>query len=141
MTRIDYYYNVLNKVRTSGILAAKALNGAECVLIYTLNPVLAKSIDDYLWLSNVSGFVPHVLTGHVNAKHSPVVIGSDVPHNFKCNIMINLESISPVWFSRFDRFLDIVDDDLESKELARIRYKFFKDNGYSIQVHDLRCVA
>jgi DNA polymerase-3 subunit chi len=141
MTRIDYYYNVLDGVRIVGILAAKALNCSDFVLVYTLNPVLAKKIDDYLWLSNVTGFMPHVLTSHDSAKMTPVVIGSEVPHNFKCNILINLETIFPVWFAQFDRFIDIVDDDFESKNSARIRYKFFKDNGYSIKVHDLGCVA
>jgi DNA polymerase-3 subunit chi len=85
--------------------------------------------------------LPHVSARHASAKNTPIVIGSDVPHGLKRDILINLESILPIWFSQFDRFIDIVDDDANGKKLARIRYKFLKDNGYSIRVHDLGCVA
>jgi len=138
MTRVDFYFNASNKFEVMRKLASKAMLADQYVLINAEDSVHAKELDRLLWTSQPLSFLPHVLTEHVLASATSVLIGQTPYSIARPDVVINMACAIPVWFSRFDRLLDIVSQDPEDKALARHRFRFLKDNGYDIAVHDLQ---
>jgi len=52
-------------------------------------------------------------------------------------LLINLNAQCPAVFSRFERVIEIVSTDDADRELARERYRFYRDRGYEIRNHDM----
>ena len=52
--------------------------------------------------------------------------------------MINLSEEIPAFFSRFTRVAELVDQAPTSRNLARERYRFYRDRGYSLDSHELK---
>jgi DNA polymerase-3 subunit chi len=83
-------------------------------------------------------FLPHVLCGHRLADKTPILIGDNPGKMLRPDVLINLDVETPEWFARFSRLLEIVTEDLQDKEMARRRFRYFKERGYSLDVHDLK---
>jgi DNA polymerase-3 subunit chi len=45
--------------------------------------------------------------------------------------------VTPDWFSRFRKVVEIVYDDAQVIEKKRQRYSFYQGRGYPIKYHDL----
>jgi len=138
MTRIDFYLNASSKVEVARKLASKALHAGSHILVFTRDLAHARDVDDYFWSSHQLSFLPHVLCGHRLANKTPILIGDDPEKLLLPDVLINLADITPDCFSRFDRLLEIVAEDEGDKERARGRFRYFKERGYSLEVHDLK---
>lgn len=138
MTRVDFYFNATDKLNVMMKLLNKALHGGFHVFVYTQDLHMRHKIDQYLWQSRPLSFLPHVLTGHPLVSKTPVVIGSDPGFISKYDILINYETLIPDFFSRFDRFFEVVTDDAGDRELSREHFRFFKQRGYPVHSHDLK---
>ena len=69
---------------------------------------------------------------------SPVLIGDrEAPDGDHWQVLINREKTVPLFFSRFERVCEIVDQDPEVKAAGRERYRFDQELGYAIRLHDL----
>ena len=53
-------------------------------------------------------------------------------------MLVNLRDDWPPFFSRFERLIEIVSSEDQDRQLARERFKFYRDRGYEIRTHDLR---
>jgi DNA polymerase-3 subunit chi len=67
----------------------------------------------------------------------PVVIASEDVEIMHHEIMINLHPDSPPSFSRFERLIELVGLDDDDRQLARSRFRFYRDRGYEINHYDL----
>lgn len=73
----------------------------------------------------------------------PVIINSEqnvIPDFNKAKkeeLLINLDSDVPLFFSRFHRLAEIVANSEDVKDKARQRYKFYKERGYSLITHEI----
>ena len=75
------------------------------------------------------------------APETPILIdylGGEPAHD---QILLNLRPEWPPPFSRFQRLIVVVSLDDEDRRLARERYKFYRDRGYEIQIHDMSRTA
>ena len=67
----------------------------------------------------------------------PVLIGHvDAPESIN-QVLINLDAAVPMFFSRFERVVEIVNQDETLRQQARDRFKFYRDRGYDLQTHNL----
>lgn len=138
MTRIDFYFNVASKAEVARKLAAKALHAEKHILIFTRDKTRARELDASLWASPQLSFLPHVLCGHPLAAKTPVLIGDDPEKLQRPDVLINITAEIPDCFARFDRLLEIVTEDPLDKEAARNRFRYFRERGYPLEVHDLK---
>jgi DNA polymerase-3 subunit chi len=53
------------------------------------------------------------------------------------DLLINLADEVPLFFSRFDRVAEIVSGENADRDLARDRYRFYRDRGYSLKTHKI----
>jgi len=137
MTRIDFYHGVDDKLQFACRLTAKAVEQKMRVVIFTPHSEVARKIDHLLWTWQATGFLPHCHAHDPLAAETPVLLAYDdgaLPHD---EVLVNLDHLQPVFFSRFQRLIEIVGCDDGDREPARERYRFYRDRGYEIHRHDM----
>lgn len=142
MTRIDFYLNAPNKLHIACKIAAKAASQKMRVLIMAPDEAVAREIDKLMWTIPATGFLPHCMSSDTLASETQVLIARSIealPHD---DLLLNLGAQPPSSFSRFKRLVEIVSSsDDTDKQLARERFRFYKDRGYELHHHDLAVTA
>lgn len=139
MTRIDFY--VLTQETPNGRallacrLAEKAFQHGHRVYIHTESAVQSRHLDDLLWTFRAGSFVPHGLPEQ--ADEVPVVISERGEPGDDPDVLINLGAEIPLFFSRFARVAEVVDQSDTCLRTGRERYRFYKERGYELASHTL----
>lgn len=137
MTQIDFYTHVDNKLQTLCTLAAKALAKNVRMMILTRDEEATERIDKMLWMQPAIGFLPHCRSRHRLAAVTPVIVDHVTDPIVHEQVLVNLCDDCPPVFSRFERLIEIVSRDQADRELARSRFRLYRDRGYEIRTHDL----
>ncbi len=145
MTRVDFYVisDESEAARMSVVcrLAEKAHAHGHSVHVHTEDPGQAKSLDAFMWTFRDGSFLPHaVIDDDINNQFPdavPVKIGHGQEPGADTEILINLGTAVPDFFSRLDRVMEIVGGDATTRASARERFKFYRDRGYDLNSHNL----
>lgn len=143
MTKIDFYIlkgtSVDERFALVCRLAEKAISRNQKLFIHTEDEETAVTLDKMLWTYRPTSFIPHKLIAEGSKTQSieSVVIAFDVEPDSSRPVLINLAGSVPFFFSRFERTLEIINDQDEIKTQARDRWGFYKDRGYPLQHHKL----
>jgi len=123
MTKVDFYILSSGSTEhTTCKLVEKAYNMGHRVYIHTESDAQTNQIDALLWTYRAGSFIPHQRYQAGSEKDSPV---------------INMAPEVPLFFSRFERVAELIDNNEEHKKLGRERYRFYKDRGYPLDTHNL----
>ena len=137
MTRIDFYFNVLDKQQVIADLVQTALKKRRQVTIFATDETAAGTVSANLWQNKPEYFLPNVQSKHLHASTTPVIIGfqgDDLTHELmQDDMLINLTAHEPIFFSRFTQLVELVSNDEQDKMAARARFKFYRDRGYEIK--------
>jgi DNA polymerase-3 subunit chi len=144
MTRIDFYLLPDGSDAASGAVMAtcklcdKATSVGHKVYVHTPDAAVAENLDGALWSFRQGSFIAHEKhSGQSYEDPQPMVlIGSIEPPETHHNIMINLGTEVPAFFSRFERVLEIVDGDPALRAKSRERFKFYRDRGYELNTFE-----
>ncbi|MDD5330528.1 MAG: DNA polymerase III subunit chi [Sulfuricella sp.] len=140
MTQIDFYTHSPDKYHTACVLCAKAVERGLRVVVYTPDAAATDKMDWLLWSTPAIGFIPHCRGSDRLAAVTPVIVDhrADTPaHEAHDDILLNLHPEQPLFFSRFHRLIEIVGTDEGDRDVARGRFRFYRDRGYEIQTHDI----
>ena len=144
MTRVDFYLTQSSQLKQALITACKLTEKASRqghhVYIHADDEAQAQQLDKLLWTFNQSSFIPHALAEANTdvADCDKVMIGHDHDPEFKHDVMINLASSIPEFFSRFERVAEIVSGNEDQRQQARERFKFYRDRGYELNTHEIK---
>ncbi|WP_338053165.1 DNA polymerase III subunit chi [Pseudomethylobacillus aquaticus] len=136
MTRIEFFFNVSDKLQHALQLSAKALGKRRKLLIYAQSAAEAQRFQHLLWTQDAVSFHANCSSDDALAAETPLVVmwqEGALPHD---DILVNLQAEQPLWFSRFTRLIEIVGVDEADKAAARQRYRFYRDRGYEIRSFD-----
>jgi DNA polymerase-3 subunit chi len=106
------------------------------VFIYTQNQQQAHDVDDLLWRFEADAFVPHSLLGEGPSYGSPVEISWQAPKN-RCAVLINLSEKIPDFANKFAYIVDFVPCDETLKELARARFRHYRQQGSQVTTENI----
>jgi len=137
MTRIDFYTHADRRLPVACQLTTKAIERGLKVALFAEDRALLEAVDRLLWTVPATGFVPHCHDDDRLAARTPVVLCSSAPRNGHEDVLINLSSVAPDFFARFERLIEIVTGDDADRDAARVRYRFYRERGYEIQAVDL----
>ena len=137
MTQIFFYHNAADRIAAIAALIGKAYRQRKPVLVYAPETDVAGALDRHLWTHPPTGFVPHVLSPSPLAGETPVVITDDPAACAQNERLINLSADIPPGFARFSSVIEVVGQNDDERQSARMRAKFYKDRGYAIQYFDL----
>ena len=134
MTRIDFYSNAEPKLQVACRLVARIVQQGLRVFVYAPDENTARTFDNLLRTYQA---VPSCKGHHALSSEIPVVIASEGVEIMHHEVMINLPPDSPPSFSRFERLIELVGLDDDDRQLARSRFRFYRDRGYEINHYDL----
>lgn len=144
MTRIDFYVTDEaapdSALRIACRIAEKAYLQRLPTHIHTDSGQQSEAIDQLLWSFRPERFIPHEWSkGYTppssTLRHPPITIGHTPPAHQEIEVVINLATEVPLFFSRHNRLAEIIDGN--GKHAGRARYKFYKDRGYELSTHKL----
>ena len=151
MTRVDFY--ILNtsdaaaRIELVCKLIDKASMRGQRVFVHSDDLELLKSLDQSLWQFRPERFIAHRLIENQSSTNQlvaedtedeleAVTLSNAAPARNDA-ILINLSSAVPVFFSRFERTLEVVDQQDSIRLEGRSRYRFYQERGYPLQHHNL----
>lgn len=154
MTQVDFYILGDNSHRDINQmvcrLCEKALSQAMNVFVLTKSTEQAQQLDDLLWTYKTDSFIAH--QNRLNKSDDseilpqtefnyPVLISSETPQAQETGqytqLLINLTSQTPPLYQQFERIAEMVGKDPQSREVARNRYRFYLQQGLSLNKYDL----
>ena len=138
MTTIDFYVHVDDKHDTVRKLCSKALATKARLVLWTADRAASQRLSKLLWSVPSTGFVPHVSGTDPLAAVTPIILDCEAgpfPHD---EVLVNLRTEVPPFFSRFQRLIEIVSaSDEDDRRDARDRFRHYRDRGYEIRTHDM----
>ncbi len=142
MTRIDFYVLSTGDAHSRRVLACrlaeKATKQGLTVFLYTASEEEERVLDDLLWTFRQGSFVAHErLDISAVQIEAPVLIGHRAAPQPAKDVLINLSPETPPDLDRFERLIEIVDQDDTIRQAGRRRYRFYKDRGHTVQTHRL----
>lgn len=140
MARADFYMVDRGQHRDDPlmvvcILARKAYEARQPLLILARDEDQAAAIDDKLWAFDENAYIPHQIAGDADDAVTAVLVvppGVDTPDR---PLVINLrdEPAPGAW----ERVLEVVPPDAAMREGSRARWKAYKARGIEPVKHDL----
>jgi DNA polymerase-3 subunit chi len=137
MTRVDFYSNAPDKLTLARQIIQKAHKQGLKIFIFSTDNDLLNSLDARLWSDVATSFMPHSLASAVHAQHTPVVLGADLDNLPHRDLLINLNTQTPVFFTQFARLIEIVSTDEPDRLAARQRWAHYKQNNHPLTNHDM----
>lgn len=153
MTRVDFYIlssnNADERIQVVCKLIDKATARGQRVFVHSDDRTLLENLDETLWHFRPERFVAHRLVDEnlsttdsaadeisVADDLEAITLSSAAPARTDA-VLINLSSAVPVFFSRFERTLEVVDRQESIRLDGRDRYRFYQERGYPLQHHNL----
>ncbi len=140
MTRIDFYVlqqdSAIARLHYACRLTEKAMNHGHHIVIAVDDEAQATTLSEYLWSFKPESFLPHQL--QYKEGPAPIVLVWDEDKDQYHDILINLSSKIPDWFSRFQRVMEVVVQETECLALTRSHFQFYRDRGYPLKSHTVQ---
>jgi len=140
VTKVDFYiHNTAARddahERTMCKLAEKISTQGKRVYIHA--EAQSQRLDTLLWTFREGSFVAHELYQPGVATEVAVQIGAHPSPEIDSDVLINLAAEVPLFFSRFPRVAELVGSSDTAKKQGRERYRFYRDRGYTLDMHEL----
>lgn len=139
--RVDFY--LLNRHLTDGQLlgacrlAQKIYTLGHTALVQTMDVEQARALDDLMWTFDQSSFVPHGLDEQEAQLDVPILIGYQTPQINNRNVLVSLLGDVPECYEHYPRIVEFVDHTTDDKSKARERFRFYREQGCTLQTHNL----
>jgi DNA polymerase-3 subunit chi len=164
MTSIDFHSNAADRIGYTCRLVRKAHAAGSTLVIFSRDRQLLADLDQHLWTFSALDFLPHCYAHDALAGSTPILltdvdqaavssaddltgaavklasdtfdtpVSAPLPHH---DVLVNLDSAVPAFFTRFTRLIEIVTATDQDRAAGRERWKFYKDRGYPLTHHDL----
>jgi DNA polymerase-3 subunit chi len=142
MTQVDFYIvpgdSPENRLHFACRLTDKAYRLGNRVFIHTESAQQTRLLDDLLWTFQQNSFVPHSVYQDTAEVPPPVRLAHDVEPDASSDVLINLAADVPLFFSRFERVAELVNEDADVRRSGRNRYNFYKERGYPLRTHEIK---
>jgi DNA polymerase-3 subunit chi len=141
MPKIDFYLipspGEKERLAFACRLIEKAYKQQHRVYINTENQTIAHQLDELLWTYREDSFLPHNLYGEGPESAPPIQIGYNAVPDKHRDILINLSTVVPAFYTQFSRILELIPNDPTAQTAGRERYKFYRAANCEITTHKL----
>ncbi|MCW8848165.1 MAG: DNA polymerase III subunit chi [Sedimenticola sp.] len=141
MTQVDFY--ILgeqaqgDRFQLACRIADKAWQQGHRIYLHTNSDSESRHMDKLLWTHREESFIPHGLLGESESTLTPILIGHAEQAGEEHDVLINLATTVPPFFSRFTRVAELIDKDPALRHQGRARYKTYRDRGYTLNTHTI----
>ncbi len=137
MDRVEFHYNVADKVGYSCRLLRKVHAAGLRVLVLAEPDVLA-DLDAALWAIGPSEFIPHCRSTAPASTlaASPIWLAEAWPKGASPQVLLNLAPQVPDQYDQVERYLEVVSTDPEDVQAGRSRWRHYQAQGMAIERFD-----
>lgn len=137
--QIDFYVSkdttAQSALSTVCRIAEKAFNAGFKIHICTQDDLDTETLDTLLWTYRDRSFLPHEIFFDSHTD-SPITISTEFgPAD--ADMLINTSSKTPKNIEQFQRIAEIIDNQDKSIRAGRERYRFYREQGYDPQHHEV----
>ncbi|MFA5960649.1 MAG: DNA polymerase III subunit chi [Tatlockia sp.] len=141
LIRVDFYLLKQGFTEARFLLACRLLEKAYLrghrVFVICSTQQEAENLDELLWTFKDMSFIPHNLQGEGLEPPPAIQIGcGERPRGFN-DILLNLSPQIPVFYTAFQRIIEIVSEEVEEKELSRTRFRSYRASGCELHTHQI----
>lgn len=143
MTKIDFY--ILEDAQEEKSLhfvcqyIEKVYQEHKRIYLHTASYATAEKLDKLLWIFRDDSFLPHQLFDKKNTWNAPIEIGyCESPK--QGDLLINLTQAIPVFYQQFNHLIEIVFAEPTVQQLARERYRQYRDLGLELTTHKIKTI-
>ena len=133
MTRVEFFFNVDDKLAKTAELCEKAVNKGRQLMIFTQGEAVNNALQQMLWQQSATSFLASAKADEAISESSAIVLTDNGDNLVHDDILINLQAEHPPFFSRFRYLVELVGNDEADKAAARTRFRFYRDRGYEIK--------
>ena len=137
MTRIEFFFNVDDKLAKAAELCEKSVDKGRELMIFTQGDEMNDAFQQVLWQQSATSFLACTKADKAIRQHSSIVVSDNSGQLIKDDILINLQAEYPPFFSRFRYLVELVGNDDADKATARLKFRFYRDRGYEIKSTDM----
>lgn len=142
MTRVDFYLlsgtAAGEREKLACRLTEKAWKLKHKIYLHSGSEPESRRLDDLLWSFRAESFIPHNLLEESSGKTEAILLGyQEAPELIDHDILINLSAEVPSFFSRFERLIEVINENDAIREAGRKRYRFYQERGYALNTHKL----
>ncbi len=129
LKQVDEHTQLLTACR----IIEKAYLQSHTIYICCEDEKQAILLDKLLWEFKDISFIPH------NTSDAPVVIGYAELHppQVSHDILVNLAQNIPDFFNNYQRIIEIIPENPETREKGREKYRFYRENHCELHSHHL----
>ena len=139
MTGIDFYVlpsdSLHRRLEFACQLTEKAVNSGHQVLLAVDDLSTAEQLDQLLWTVKPESFLPHRIIDTTPQTDTRLKI--EITHGDTCldhhDVLIAMCAEIPVFFSRFQRYAEVVVQKADILAQSREHWSFFQHRGYPLQ--------
>lgn len=136
MTQIEFIYNLDSYEEGLSLILDKRYKNQK-TMIFCDNAKKSHELSDSLWKQ--SGFYPNIIwSEQLSSNHVPsedFLIGDQFNKNFD-ELLINASGQECLFFSRYEKTVELVLTSDDEKNSARDRLKKYKEYGYDVKLID-----
>jgi DNA polymerase-3 subunit chi len=118
-------------------LIEKAYADQQHVYVHTPSKEEAERMDALLWTYKDDSFLPHLMTHQVENNPPPILIGYDNAPTMNKQLLVNLTQDIPPFYSEFSHLIEIVFSDPIVQQLARNRFRQYRESGCELNTHKI----
>lgn len=125
---VEFHTGVADPVAFACRLLRKAYRAGSRALVTAPQPLLQR-LDQALWTFDAHDFVPHVrLHGPVDAvaRRTPLWLAATLPAGELPPVLVNIGADAPASAGSFERVIEVVADDPESRAAGRARWRHYE---------------
>ena len=137
MTRVEFYFNVPDKLAKIAELSERAVAKGRQLTVFTQDQAMSSALQQQLWQHSATSFLPSCTADEAASQFSPIVLATDGENLLQDDVLINLQTQPPPFFSRFRHLVELVGTDEADKVAARARFRFYRDRGYEVKSIDV----
>lgn len=142
MTRVEFHSQVPDRLQYACRLLRKAAASSAQVLVIADEDSLLR-LDQLLWTFSGPDFVPHCFYDAPLQvlENTPIVLAPSPPARAGQSTLLNLGTEVPEGFEQFTRVIEIVSQDVNDKQGARVRWKRYASSDCELSNRALQATA
>lgn len=143
MPQVDFYVLETDSVKSRWEFVARLLNKLQrlgsSAYIAVDSASEAEQLDALLWTFPPESFLPHCIdAGPESVPDEAVVISAQAEATASQDVYINLRKQPPAGHERLARLVEVVVQDSAILATTRQNFRFYREQGYSVQSHTIR---
>lgn len=122
-------------------LSAQIYRSGQSVYLHADNLAEAERLNTELWQFRPDSFLPHVLLNidkpESQDMDAPISVGFQPTLIKPCDVLINLATEVPKFYSDFERIAEIVTNNDATKAQLREHYRFYQQQQCALKTHNI----